>query len=404
MAIVKAPMKTDASGKCSRWRVILYNPATHKQEWHTVRGTRRDAEIFERDQETRVSKGTYVAKAERLTVSGIADSFLKECKARCRRTSTVLNYASVLDGYILPKFGAWEAGTVRKSDVRAWLSGLIESGKSVELVNRIVRVFKTLLFHGVVDLEVIERNVLLRFKQYERSEGGPGKRVARAAFTEDEVRRLLAAARPHERALIGLLCFTGMRPGECYALRWQDVDLTVGSARIARTWDWRGKMFTAPKTAAGNRTVALSGWVVSELKAHQARTGGDGEALLFSTRTGRPVNPSNVRRDIWVKLVRRADVRELDLYSLRHTFATLGRVAGESAFNVAHAMGHSRSTLVDAVYAHSLQSGMASVAERVTSRALGEQPKLRVIEGSAPDVRRPLDESPAEGSETRATA
>jgi len=159
-----------------------------------------------------------------------------------------------------------------------------------------------------------------------------------------------------------------------------------------------------PETNAGNRTVALSGWVVSELKAHQSRSGGEGEALLFSTRTGRSVNPSNVRRDIWVKLVKRADVRPLDLYSLRHTFATLGRVAGESAFNVAHAMGHSRSSLVDAVYAHSLQSGMASVAERVTSRALGEQPKLRVIEGSAPDVRSPLDESPVEGFEKRATA
>ena len=143
---------------------------------------------------------------------------------------------------------------------------------------------------------------------------------------------------------------------------------------------------------------------MSELKAHQARTTGEGEALLFGTRTGRPVNPSNVRRDIWLKLIKRADVRALDLYSLRHTFATLGRVAGESAFNVAHAMGHSRSSLVDAVYAHSLQSGMASVAERVTSRALGEQPKLRVIEGSAPDVRSPLDESPVEGFEKRATA
>ena len=92
------------------------------------------------------------------------------------------------------------------------------------------------------------------------------------------------------------------------------------------------------------------------------------------------------------------------MYRLRHTFASLGRVAGESAFNVARAMGHSHSMLVDQVYAHGLQSGMASVAERVTARALGEQPKLRVIEGGQRDVRQPLDESPAEGSENRATA
>jgi hypothetical protein len=108
------------------------------------------------------------------------------------------------------------------------------------------------------------------------------------------------------------------------------------------------------------------------------------------------MNPSNVRRDIWAKLVVRAQVRALDMYSLRHTFASLGRTAGEAAFNVAAVMGHSRSHLVDQVYAHSLQSGMASVAERVTARALGEKPVLRVLENKNPrDVRQPLDVLPS---------
>ena len=201
-----------------------------------------------------------------------------------------------------------------------------------------------------------------------------------------------------------LLCFTGLRPGEAFALRWQDLDLTAGTATVTRTWDSRAKKFTEPKTAAGNRKVALSGWLVAELAAHKERTKGTAEGWVFGTRAGKPVNPSNVRRDIWLPLRKRAGVRELDLYPLRHTFASLGRTSGESAFNVSRAMGHSRSTLVDAVYAHSLQSGMASIAERVTALALGEQPKLRVIDGQQRDVRRSLDESPAEGSENRASA
>src|SRR6516162_7647267 len=289
MAIKRAPLKTDAAGKCTRWRVILYNNTKHTQEWHTIRGTERDARNFERDQETRLSKGTYVAKAARLTIAQIAESFLKECKARSRRSSTLANYASVLNGYILPKFGAWEAGTLRKSDVRAWLGELLEAGKSIELVNRIIRVFKTVLFHGVAELEVIERNVMLRFKPYERTEASPGKRVNRSAFTEEEVQKLLGAARPHERALIGLLCFTGIRPGEALALEWKHADLTAGAARICRTWDCRGRVFTPPKTEAGDRTVALSGWVVRELEAHRERTGGKAEDLIFASRTGQPL-------------------------------------------------------------------------------------------------------------------
>lgn len=69
-------------------------------------------------------------------VAQVAESFLKECRARSRRTSTVLNYSGVLERYILPRFGTWEAGTVRKSDVRGWLGELLNKGKSVELVNR----------------------------------------------------------------------------------------------------------------------------------------------------------------------------------------------------------------------------------------------------------------------------
>jgi hypothetical protein len=59
-------------------------------------------------------------------------------------------------------------------------------------------------------------------------------------------------------------------------------------------------------------------------------------------------------------------------------------------------MGHSRSLLVDQVYAHSMQSGMASVAENVTARALGVKLQLRVIGGGARDVRQPLDQSATE--------
>jgi hypothetical protein len=60
--------------------------------------------------------------------------------------------------------------------------------------------------------------------------------------------------------------------------------------------------------------------------------------------------------------------------------------------------------LVDRVYARSLQSGMASVAERVTARALGEQPKLRVIEGrNSRDVRETIDKRLPEQAKQQAT-
>jgi hypothetical protein len=141
-------------------------------------------------------------------------------------------------------------------------------------------------------------------------------------------------------------------------------------------------------------------WI--EMTAHRERTGGTG--LVFPNGEGKPLHPSNVATRVWQPLRKRAGVSEFDMYSLRHTFASLGRTAGESAFNMSRMMGHSRSTLIDQVYAHSLQSGMASAVENVTARALGVKPQLRVIEGGQRDVRQPLDEAPAESDPKSATA
>jgi integrase len=397
MAIVKAPLKSDAAGKCSRWRVILYNPATHKQEWHTLSGTKKDAEAFERVQKTRQANRTYIAKAERRTFAEVVEAFLKERRARNRRASTIVCYERVLKRHVLPRFSQHEVGTIRQQDIAEHFDAMRE-GKaldadrktlppaSVQTINRALRAMKAVLFFAL-ERQLVERNVMQRFRPYE---GGEDERhVKRDAFTEAEIQKIFAAAKPRERALIGVLCFAGLRPGEAFALDWSQVDLVGGALRVVRSWDPVGKAFVLPKTKAGARVVPLSGWLVAELAAHRERSGGEG--LVFGSQRGTPLNPPNARRDIWVPLKKRAGVRDLDLYSLRHTFASLGRTAGESAFNVGRMMGHAQSTLVDKVYAHSMQSGMASVAENVTARALGLKPQLRVIEGGARDVRESLD-------------
>ena len=396
MAIKRAPKKTDPAGKCSRWRVIFYNPTTQKQEWFTVEGRRSEAEAFERQQKEKLARGTYIARAERKTFAEVAVSFIKDREMRGRRGGTLSGYQNVLRRYLLPHFGPWEVGKIRRADIIKRLDELHDTGTSAQTCNRIIRTAKAILFFAF-ECELVDRNVAQRLRLYERVDGE--RKASRGAFTEAEVQALLAAARPHERVLIGLLCFTGLRPGEAYALDWAQVNLDAGSLAVVRSWD--GKQFQKPKTAAGERVVPLSSWLVEELRTYRA-DGGSG--LVFCTRSGKPLSASNLRRDVWLPLKKRAGVRDLDLYSLRHSFATLARTAGEASFNVARALGHSKSGLVDAVYAaHTLPSGLAGVAEAVTARALGVKPQLRVIDGGRQDVSQPLDEAGNKGGEHAAT-
>jgi integrase len=388
MSILKKPRPDDAKGKCSRYVVIVYNRHTKKQEWHTVNGGKRDAYALERQLKERFRKNSYVALPRSLTFAQLVDRFRSQLAARSRRASTVANYETILKCYLLPEFQFREVSSIRRADVTDYLAKLHADGKSSDVLWRVVRAMKALLFFAL-EQELIERNPLQRFQ----AEGGsPGRKANRGTFDEAELRAILEAAPAAARPLFTVLAFTGIRPGEAYALRWQDVDLDRGSLHVCRSWGDRESAAVAPKTAKGVRTVALASELIRELREQQARTGGSGEQLVFGTRSGQPLNGSNVLGRWWYPTLKRAGVRRLDLYSLRHTFASLARNAGESGFIVSQAMGHATSGLVDQVYADALPSGMAQLAERVAERALGIKPGLRMIAGGkAPTVSQSLD-------------
>jgi integrase len=387
MAIKRAPLKSDPPGKCSRWRIIIYNSMTHKQEWFTVKGTKQQAQEFERQQRSKLASGVFIPREKRKTFATVAEDFLAHRRGQACRTSTLACYKTVLDKHLLPRFAGWEVNRIRRSDVRTYMNELRAGGATVSTCNRIIRTMKAVLFYALGE-ELVERNVMHRF---DLIQGGEDERhVVRQPFTVEEIAAIRAAAKGRERLFFDILVATGLRPAELYALAWEAIDLQRGALRVERSWDHRGKKFVDPKTTSGRREVRLVPELVAELEAHREESGGVG--LLFPTREGNPMNPANVRRDIWKPLLKRAQVAARDIYSARHTYASLARGNGQSAFNVGQSMGHRHSKLVDDVYADILPEGLASVAAAVGSRVFGK-PKLRAIDGGKRDVSEPLDDA-----------
>jgi integrase len=48
-------------------------------------------------------------------------------------------------------------------------------------------------------------------------------------FSSKQVAKILAAAEPHDACVFATLAYTGMRIGELCALRWDDIDLKLGT-------------------------------------------------------------------------------------------------------------------------------------------------------------------------------
>jgi integrase len=105
--------------------------------------------------------------------------------------------------------------------------------------------------------------------------------------------------RPFLRALLSTLVFSGMRIGECLALRWRDVDLAGARIRVPGT-----------KTEAAERYVQMAPALRDELGARAARRRDENRgAYVWPTRTGKPLLRSNVLKRVCVPAVERANER-----------------------------------------------------------------------------------------------
>ena len=94
--------------------------------------------------------------------------------------------------------GPREVGTLRKSDIRQWLAEKLEGGASTELVNRIIRTLKATLFFALTDSEVLDRNIMLRFRPFEgvNPKASVAERVTARALGERPVLRVLENPNP----------------------------------------------------------------------------------------------------------------------------------------------------------------------------------------------------------------
>lgn len=199
---------------------------------------------------------------------------------------------------------------------------------------------------------------------------GTYKHTERPVLSIAEVEQLADAVPPRYRVLVLLLAWSGLRIGECAALRRADVDLERPSVRVSQRAYRIGSDvdIDAPKSAAGVRTVALPTHLAAELRQHfEQYVERDALApLVFTTRDGGDIlgTYSGVMRRAFAS-IGRPDVR---VHDLRHFGQVLAAEVGASLPELMHRMGHST---VDAarVYMHVTEQHGDEIAARMSARA-----------------------------------
>ena len=262
--------------------------------------------------------------------------------------ATVYKYTRELEP-LLNQLGDVPAADLRPHEVRDAYATLSEMGASVRTQKRGAMWLRAALRQAVHD-EIIARSPAQGISV-------PSRRVepVAQAWSADEVQAFLAVARRDRlHALVYLLLGMGMRSGEVLGLPWRNVDLERGWLTVAqaiRRPD-SGDAFeiSEVKTPHGRRTLRMPADVVAVLQAH--RGGLDaGAELVFTTRSGKWIHPSNVRRSLR-RLAERAGVRPIRVHDLRHTHASLALRAGVPIEVVSRRLGHASVAITLDIYRH----------------------------------------------------
>ncbi|MGP9603722.1 tyrosine-type recombinase/integrase [Brachybacterium sp. AOP42-E1-35] len=195
----------------------------------------------------------------------------------------------------------------------------------------------------------------------------------RLPLTPEQVSALAEAIAPRYRAAVLVAAWSGLRPGEVFALRRGDVAPDSATVTVRRTLlEIPGEplRLSAPKTRAGRRTVSLPASVAETLAEHlETYTGPDAEALVFGRADGLPLRSGDRARAL--RPAREAIGRpDVTWHHLRHTGATLAAQAGATSAELQRRIGHSDPRAA-AIYQHAGAERDRWIADRLDAIASG---------------------------------
>ncbi|MEU2508768.1 site-specific integrase [Streptomyces sp. NPDC007863] len=274
-----------------------------------------------------------------------------------RKLSTYDKYEAHVRLYLVPGIGSKRLESLSVADVRRFLVQL-EKKTTAATAKESHRVLRTALTAACRE-ELISRNVASLVE--------PPRPKARelSPWSLDETLDFLAASRrdPLYAAFV-LAIAMGLRRGELVGLRWADVDLDKRVLYVRQqTQRRRGVLYDDDPKGRRRRTVSLPAMCIAPLRWHRMRQNDQrakaGEkweegGYVFTTASGRPVEPRNVYRS-FTRVAASAGLRVIRLHDARHGTATLLTAAGVAPRVVMEILGHSQISITMDVYTHVVQ-------------------------------------------------
>lgn len=385
---------TGRHGQGQRWQARWVADGAERSKSFTKK---TDADRHLRGVVADVETGTYAdPQRSAVTFGTVAESWLKTKQAANRAPKTIAGYRGLLDVVILPKWENYRLRDITHERLQDWLTFLAtdpaarqHKKKSDEAAGLSpARVIQT---HQVVSqvLAYAMRSKYVATNAADHIELPSKPQSKDLALTHDQVHRLAEETANAEKTvrrrsdtapaqtppealgtMVLLLAYSGLRFGECVALRVSDVDTAKRRVMVGKSVTGvrgQGRIEGGTKTHQRRSVPILTEALAQELKA--VTEGRDPGEFLFPGPDGGAMTIGwfRVRFDKAGALL---GVPGVTPHTLRHSAGSLALQSGASVVTVQKLLGHRNATTTMNVYSHMLPDEFDNLAAAMDSAAM----------------------------------
>ena len=238
-----------------------------------------------------------------------------------RAEDTHDDYVKIYEKYIEPIFGSKLVPDIKTRDIKAWKSNLLN--KKHLSKSRFTKYYRTLNFiikYAYVN-EYIDKNPMELVDKRSKSLKNPNPNLAMKYYSKDEVKLIIENADGWFKTYLITLFYSGMRVGECLALKWSDLDLSNNTMTIQRSVR-HGNIRNTTKTGITN-VIDMAEPVKVALTKYYDEAPSD-EWIFPNPQTLLPYwSSKSIIKSQFKPLLNRLNIEYKTLYATRHSFASI---------------------------------------------------------------------------------
>jgi integrase len=306
------------------------------------------------------------------------------------KPSTLYSYKCMLNSYILPRFKNYKLNEFKVYDLEAFYRDLSKRPTKVTANSNNPQMLSSTTILKVHRLLNLMFNTAMK---WDFLDVNPCSKIIKAPtnspseiefYSEVEIKKIFELLEDEEigfKTAIFWLILSGVRRGELLSLTQEDINWDNHTIRISKNLQsigGKGLITGTPKTSKSVRTISLPNKCFELLKEYETAKKDRKKLLgnqyhessyIFQSIIGGVMKPDWLTRE-WKRFLKKNNLRELVLHSLRHSFATYLISIGTPISAVSRKLGHSDAYTTWRYYIGSVEADDKKAVEELENRLL----------------------------------